>query len=113
MVTRFKDCYFSKRLRFFGALKLTKNVDPCKHYLSLHYNGSNNFLFVNATKIYPFKAKDSEIKPCLLCLANISKDLLANKIKNSQMNISPTFLLILMLLRPVILSISIISNKKS
>ena len=29
--------------------------------LSLRYNGSNNFLFVNATKIYQFKAKDSEI----------------------------------------------------
>ena len=28
--------------------------------LSLHYNGSNSFLFVNATKIYQFKAKDSE-----------------------------------------------------
>ena len=30
--------------------------------LSLHYNGSNSFLFVNTTKIYQFKAKDSEIK---------------------------------------------------
>ena len=30
--------------------------------LSLHYYGSNSFLFVNATKIYQFKAKDSEIK---------------------------------------------------
>ena len=28
--------------------------------LSLHYNGSTSFLFVNATKIYHFKAKDSE-----------------------------------------------------
>ena len=27
--------------------------------LSLHYNESNRFLFVNATKIYQFKAKDS------------------------------------------------------
>ena len=26
------------------------------------YNGGNNFLFVNATKIDQFKAKDSEIK---------------------------------------------------
>ena len=25
--------------------------------LSLHYNGSNSFLFVNATKIYQFKSK--------------------------------------------------------
>ena len=34
--------------------------------MSLHYNKSNSFLFVNATKTYQFKAKDSEIKitPC-------------------------------------------------
>ena len=31
-----------------------------KFCLSLHYNGSNSFLFANATKIYQFKAKDSE-----------------------------------------------------
>ena len=29
---------------------------------SFHYNGSNSVLFVNATKICQFKAKDSEIK---------------------------------------------------
>ena len=40
--------------------------------LSLHYNGSNSFLFVNATKICRFKAKDSEIKSYTLCLGNIS-----------------------------------------
>ena len=40
--------------------------------LSLHYNGSNSFLFVNATKICQFKAKDSEIKGYTLCLGNIS-----------------------------------------
>ena len=33
-----------------------------KFCLSLHYNGSNSFLFVNATRIYQFKANDSEIK---------------------------------------------------
>ena len=42
--------------------------------LSLHYNGSNSFLFVYATKIYQFKAKDFEIKKCPLCLGNISGD---------------------------------------
>ena len=41
--------------------------------LSLHYNGSNSLLFVNATKMYQFKAKDSEIKYYTLCLGNISK----------------------------------------
>ena len=30
--------------------------------LSLHYIGSNSFLFVNATKTYQFKAKGFEIK---------------------------------------------------
>ena len=41
--------------------------------LSLHNNGRKKFLFVNTTKLYQFKAKDSEIKPCLLCLRNNSK----------------------------------------
>ena len=35
--------------------------------LSLHDNGSSNCLFVNATKIYQFKAKDSETKN-ILCV---------------------------------------------
>ena len=30
--------------------------------LSLYHNGSNSFLFADATKIYQFKAKDSETK---------------------------------------------------
>ena len=34
-----------------------------KFCLSLHYNGRNNFLFVNTTKIYQFKASSSELKP--------------------------------------------------
>ena len=50
--------------------------------LSLHYNRNNSFLFVNATKIYQFKAKMSDIKPYPLFLGNISKDFTANKIKN-------------------------------
>ena len=32
--------------------------------LSLHYNGSNTFLFSNATKVYYFKAKNSDLKEC-------------------------------------------------
>ena len=31
------------------------------------------FLFVNAVKMYQFKAKDSEIKPYLLCLGNCER----------------------------------------
>ena len=51
--------------------------------LSLHYNARNNFLFVNATKIYQFKAKDSEIKDYTLCLGNISKEFAINNIKKN------------------------------
>ena len=52
-----------------------------KFSLSLHYNGSNSFLFVNATKIYQFKVKDSEIKKYPMCLGNISGDFSANNMK--------------------------------
>ena len=33
-----------------------------KYAISLQYNGSNSFLFVNATKVYQFNTKNSEIK---------------------------------------------------
>ena len=42
--------------------------------LALHDNGSNSFLFVNATNIYQFKAKSSEIKVYTLRLGNVSID---------------------------------------
>ena len=42
--------------------------------LSLHYHGSSSFLFFNATKVYQFKAKNSEIKDYALSLGNIPKD---------------------------------------
>ena len=42
-------------------------------YLGLHYNGSNNFLFVNATKIYQFKAYNSEIKKISLAFRKYFK----------------------------------------
>ena len=46
-----------------------------KLLLSLHYNGSNSYLFVNGTEITKFKEKDSEIAAVPLCLGNISEDL--------------------------------------
>ena len=49
--------------------------------LSLHYNGGNSSLFVNATIIPQFKAKDSEIKGYTLYLGNISKDFTINNMK--------------------------------
>ena len=42
------------------SIKFSRSIR--KFCWSLHYNESNSFLFVNATKIYQFKAKDSEIK---------------------------------------------------
>ena len=42
--------------------------------LSLHYIRSNSFLFVNTTKVYQFKVKNSEIKDYALRLGKISKD---------------------------------------
>ena len=36
--------------------------------LSLHYNGTNSYLFVNGVEIIKFKAKDSEIVVTPLCL---------------------------------------------
>ena len=49
--------------------------------LSLHYNGNNSFLFVNATKKYQIEAKDSEIEKYPFCLGNISGDFSANNMK--------------------------------
>ena len=49
---------------------VTKN----KFCLNLHYSGANSYLFINATEIYKFKAKDSKIVAASLCLGNISKD---------------------------------------
>ena len=49
--------------------------------LSLHYNGSDSFLFVDAEKMYQFKAKYSEIKKCPLCLRNVSNDFTINNMK--------------------------------
>ena len=61
---------------------VTKN----KFCLSLHYNGANSYLFVNGTKIYKFKAKDSEIVTSPLCLGNISKDWSADNMKKTGFN---------------------------
>ena len=55
-----------------------------KIVLSLQYNGSNSFLFVNATKIHQLKARDSEKKDYTMCLGNISKDFTINNIKKNR-----------------------------
>ena len=44
-----------------------------KFCLTLNYNGTESYLFVNGIEIHKFKAKDSEIVASPLCLGNISK----------------------------------------
>ena len=45
-------------------------TQPNKRFLlSLHYNGINSFLFANATKIYQFKAKYSDVNDYTPCFS--------------------------------------------
>ena len=57
-----------------------------KFCLSLHYNGDDNYLFVNDTEIIKFKAKDSMVIPNNLWLGNVSKDFSANNMKKTWIN---------------------------
>ena len=64
------------------AIYLINFTQTNKRYeLILRYSGCNSFLFVNATKIYQFKAKNSGIKNYTLCLDNILKDITINNMK--------------------------------
>ena len=54
-----------------------------KFVLSLHYNGSNSFLFANATKVCQVKAKDSEMMDYALCLGNGSKYFTVNNMNKT------------------------------
>ena len=49
----------------------------------MHCNGGNSYLFVNGTKIYKFKAKNSKIVAVPLCLGNISKDWSVDNMKKT------------------------------
>ena len=58
------------------ALYLINFAQSRKRFvLSLYYNGSN---FVNAMKVYQFKAKDLKIKDYALSLGNVSKGFTIN-----------------------------------
>ena len=65
-----------------------------KFCLKLHFNGRNSFLFVNTTKIYQFKAKDSEIKDYTPSLGNISKDSAIYNMKKTRLKGSLNFFLL-------------------
>ena len=55
-------------------------------HLSLHYNRTNSYLFVNGKEILKFKAKDSKVISTPLCLGNISKDWSVDNMKDSGLN---------------------------
>ena len=57
-----------------------------KFCLSLHYNGTNSYLFVNGKETHKFKAKDSEIVATPLCLRNISKSWTVDNMKKTGLN---------------------------
>ena len=63
------------------SMNFTK--EKTKFCLSLYYNGGNSYLFVNGTEIIKFKAKDSEIAACPLCLGNISKNWSVDNMKKT------------------------------
>ena len=64
------------------SIKFTENNK--KLCLSLHYNNTNSYLFVNGTEIIKFKWKKTEIIPYALCLGNISKDLSVDKMQKTR-----------------------------
>ena len=72
-----------------------KNTKFC---LSLHYNGANSSLFVNATEIIKFKTKDSEILAYPLCLGNISKDWSHDNIKKQDLMVIFMILVLIIML---------------
>ena len=57
-----------------------------KFCLSLHYNETNSYFFVNGIDIHTFKAKYSEIVPAPLSLGNISKNISVNNMKKTELN---------------------------
>ena len=63
------------------SMNFTK--EKTKFCLSLYYNGGNSYLFVNGAEIIKFKAKDSEIAACPLCLGNISKNWSVDNMKKT------------------------------
>ena len=57
-----------------------------KFCLSLHYNGSNSYIFVNYTENHKFKTKNSEITAAPICLGNISRDFTVDNMKKTGLN---------------------------
>ena len=49
----------------------------------MHYNGDNNYLFVNGREITKFKAKNYELIKYPMCLGGLSKDYNKNSGKDT------------------------------
>ena len=71
-----------------------------KFCLSLHYNGADNYLFVNGKEIVKFKAKDSAIVATPLCLGNILKDWSENNMR--KLDLMDTFMNFVLIMRPIL-----------
>ena len=56
-------------------------MSPVRNLVQYTQQCNQQFLYTNNVKISQFKTKDSEIKPYLLCLGNISKDLIVHSMK--------------------------------
>ena len=54
--------------------------------LSLHFNGTNSYLFANGKDIVKFKANNSKIVAAPLCWGNISKDWSVDHLKRTGLN---------------------------
>ena len=61
-------------------------VTKKKFCLNLHYNGANNYLFVNSIEMIKFKVKDSDIVATPLSLGNFSKDWSIDNMKRTGFN---------------------------
>ena len=81
MIIRGKIFQFNTKLTAEAKYPINFTQSGKRFALSLNYDESNSFLFVNATNIYQFKAKDSQIRYYALCLGNISKDYTVNSMK--------------------------------
>ena len=71
-----------------------------KFCLSLHYNGADNYLFVNGKEIVKFKSKDSAIVATPLCLGNILKDWSENNMR--KLDLMDTFMNFVLIMRPIL-----------
>ena len=69
-----------------GKYSINFSESKKRFFLSLHYNGTNTYLFVNGVEIHKCKPKGFEISAIWLCLGKISKDVLVDNLKKTGLN---------------------------